>query len=329
MEKVSIILPVYNVEKYIRTCLDSVLKQSYQNIEIILVDDGSTDQSGIICDEYGHIDKRIKVFHQKNAGVSTARNVGIDAATGEYVCFADSDDILTPDYVSYLLSILQENDADIAVTTSFFTSFGGQQSKRDNINVVSGEDAAIAILYYHIPIGCYCKMFRLDFLRTNHIRFIPSVYIGEGFNFNVNAFIQASKVVIGHKKIYCYRRDNTESAMTRFKIEKSEMALKAIDIIRETLNTKSERLNQACDFAKWHTSGDMYNWMALAGVKQTYPTMYSKCYQAIKLYSCKAVQSPINRKEKIRAILQWIHPQLLVYVLKLRRLVFTLQNKVS
>ena len=199
----TVFTPAYNRAHTLSRTYKSLLDQDCKDFIWMIIDDGSTDQSGIICDEYGHKDKRIKVFHQKNAGVSTARNVGIDAATGEYVCFADSDDVLTPDYVSYLLSILQENDADIAVTTSFFTSFGGQQSKRDNINVVSGEDAAIAILYYHIPIGCYCKMFRLDFLRTNHIRFIPSVYIGEGFNFNVNAFIQASKVVIGHKKIYC------------------------------------------------------------------------------------------------------------------------------
>ena len=93
-EKVSIIIPVYKVEAYIRECLDSVIRQTYKNLEIILVDDGSPDQCGQICDEYAQEDSRIQVIHKENAGVSAARNTGIDAATGTYMIFADSDDVL-------------------------------------------------------------------------------------------------------------------------------------------------------------------------------------------------------------------------------------------
>ena len=89
--KVSIIVPVYNVEKYLEKCLDSIVKQTYENIEIILVDDGSTDKSGTILDQYAEMDNRISVIHKKNEGVSTARNTGIEAARGEYICFADAD----------------------------------------------------------------------------------------------------------------------------------------------------------------------------------------------------------------------------------------------
>lgn len=92
MEKdilVSLILPVYNVEKYLAICIESVVNQAYQNLEIILVDDGSTDKSGMICDKYALKDRRIKVIHKSNEGVSTARNVGIKQATGDYICFAD------------------------------------------------------------------------------------------------------------------------------------------------------------------------------------------------------------------------------------------------
>lgn len=92
--KVSIVIPVYNVEKYLDKCIKSVLKQSHENLEIIMVDDGSTDNSGKIADSYLEKDSRIKVIHKKNEKVSAARNTGIDAATGEYVCFADADDYL-------------------------------------------------------------------------------------------------------------------------------------------------------------------------------------------------------------------------------------------
>ena len=93
-ELVSVILPIYNVELYLRECIDSVIMQSYKNLEIILVDDGSTDQSPYICDAYAKIDSRIKVIHKKNGGLSDARNVGIRASSGAYIALVDSDDLI-------------------------------------------------------------------------------------------------------------------------------------------------------------------------------------------------------------------------------------------
>ena len=92
--KISVIIPVYNVDEFLSECLESVINQTYNNIEIILIDDGSTDESGKICDKYGAKDKRIKVIHQENMGVSSTRNRGIDLSSGEYLTFVDSDDIL-------------------------------------------------------------------------------------------------------------------------------------------------------------------------------------------------------------------------------------------
>lgn len=316
---VTIIIPVYNVEKYIRVCLDSVLSQTYRNLEIILVDDGSTDGSGLVCDEYSKTDNRIKVIHKNNEGVSTARNTGIEMATGKYVCFVDSDDILMPDYVEYLYAIVESHNVPVAVTRSFFTTFGGKQIEHDEIELVSGEDAAAQILYYNIPIGCYCKMFSRTFLLSNNIRFIPNVFIGEGFNFNVEAFSHAGKVAIGKRKVYCYRRNNAESAMTKFSLLKSQMAIKAIDIIRSRLAIKTVNLYNACDFAQWHTYGDMLNWIILAGVKMDFPDFYYECRSAVRKYSYRALFAPVNRKEKLRAVLQFINPLLLANLLRLRR----------
>ncbi|MCR5557534.1 MAG: glycosyltransferase [Butyrivibrio sp.] len=114
-ELISVIIPVYNVGNYLERCVESVCKQSYLNIEIILVDDGSTDDSGKICDEFGKVDDRIKVIHQTNKGLAGARNTGIDASRGEYLCFVDSDDYVHPDYVKYLYEICVDNHCQIGI----------------------------------------------------------------------------------------------------------------------------------------------------------------------------------------------------------------------
>lgn len=103
---ITVIIPIYNVEKYLRECLDSVLAQTYTNLEILLVDDGSTDGSGAICDEYAGKDSRIRVIHQENGGLSAARNTGLDAARGEYVSFVDSDDVVGPHFIEVLYDAL-------------------------------------------------------------------------------------------------------------------------------------------------------------------------------------------------------------------------------
>lgn len=108
--KISVIIPVYNVEKYLNRCLDSVIKQSYQNLEIILVDDGSTDNSSKICDEYAQKDKRIVVLHKENGGLSDARNKGLDICTGNYISFIDSDDWLENGFYEYVYQNLENND---------------------------------------------------------------------------------------------------------------------------------------------------------------------------------------------------------------------------
>lgn len=114
-ELISVIVPVYKVEPYLKKCVDSVLAQTYQNIEVILIDDGSPDGCGEICDEYGKKDLRIKVIHQRNAGISAARNIGVANAAGGMYCFVDSDDYLPRNAIDNLYSAMQEYDADISI----------------------------------------------------------------------------------------------------------------------------------------------------------------------------------------------------------------------
>lgn len=112
---VSVIIPVYNTEKYLKKCVDSVRNQTYQNLEIWLVDDGSTDSSGAICDEYAPMDSRIYVIHKENAGQGVARNAALDRCTGEYISFVDSDDWIAEDYVEKLVQEIEKSDADICI----------------------------------------------------------------------------------------------------------------------------------------------------------------------------------------------------------------------
>ena len=114
-DKISVIIPVYNVEKYISRCLDSILNQSYKNVEIIIINDGSTDKSGLICDEYSKRYDNIRVFHKENGGVSSARNLGITVAKGEYITFADPDDFLNKDMYKILYDNAKNNNSDITI----------------------------------------------------------------------------------------------------------------------------------------------------------------------------------------------------------------------
>lgn len=111
--KVSIIVPVYKAEPYIRKCIDSILSQTFTNFELLLIDDGSPDNCGKICDEYAELDARVHVFHKENCGVSAARNLGLDHAKGDYVCFIDSDDWIDPDMLETLIGWEQKKQTDL------------------------------------------------------------------------------------------------------------------------------------------------------------------------------------------------------------------------
>lgn len=127
-QKVSIIVPVYNVAQYLDECVQSLIEQSYGNLEIILIDDGAKDASPAICDAWAARDSRIRVIHKVNGGAASARNAGLDAATGDLICFVDSDDAVDADYVAHLVRTLEENDADAAVCGFYFWSRNGLKS---------------------------------------------------------------------------------------------------------------------------------------------------------------------------------------------------------
>lgn len=273
-----------------------------------MVDDGSLDDSGNIADEYATRDNRIKVIHKANAGVSAARNSGLDAATGDFVCFSDGDDYVMPYYVEHLLKLCLTDNADVAYTVDMYTTFHNEHVANSHVKVITPEDATENILCYKVPIGVYSKLFNREFLVKNNIRFLEDVYIGEGFNFNTACFQRANKVVMSNERIYFYRRDNEASAMTSFKEAKCLMALKAIDIIKDNLVLRTPRVLKAWKFAHWHTHFDMYCWIVNSNAIHINEELYKRCRSVAQKEALIALSVPTKKSERIRGILGLIAP---------------------
>ena len=324
-DKVSIIVPVYNVEKYIEKCLNSLISQSYKNIEIILIDDGSKDNSGKICDKYKRKDPRIKVIHKENAGVSEARNSGIQKATGEYLCFVDADDFVMNDYIEYLHQLIVKGSSDIAICTKMFSNFNEKQTSDEVIESLDGENSIIRILNYRMPIGVYSRIFKKDLIDNNRIRFLKDVYMGEGFNFNVACFQKAKKVIISNYKVYYYRRDNTTSATSHFSIKKCENSIYAMKIMNENLLIRTDHVINSWKYAIWRTYSDAFDYICLGNGKKENLEKFKEYKYYVKNNYKTYKKVDISKKDKYRAILMGIFPEVIPFILKCRRFIYKIK----
>lgn len=203
---VSVIIPVYNVEEYLKECVESVLGQSYRNLEIILVDDGSTDCSGEICDYYSGIDRRVKVIHKENGGLSDARNVAIDMCVGDYVTFVDGDDIIHKKYVEYLYEQIIINHADISSTNLF--QFYDKKEINTNIEYSSVTihtlEAVRKMLNVDGLSSCCCaKLYKKELF--NDIRF-PKGRLYEDYLTIYKVLSMTKRITILDNRMYYYRQ---------------------------------------------------------------------------------------------------------------------------
>ena len=201
-KKISVIVPIYNVEKYLNRCLDSIINQTYKNLEIILVDDGSPDNCGKICDEYAKKDNRIKVIHKENGGLSSARNAGLDIATGDYIGFVDSDDWIELDMYEYLLNICVKYNSDIS--RCGFVYNDEDCYKDENIRIVEYENALIDFINGHIEEGIVCnKLYKKNIFKN--LRFKENI-IFEDVLMNYYVFKLGVKIVVSRCSKYHYFR---------------------------------------------------------------------------------------------------------------------------
>ena len=221
--KISIIVPVYNVDSYLPQCLDSILAQTFTDWEAILVDDGSTDRSGVICDEYAKQDSRIRVIHRENAGVSSARNAGMAIALGEYLYFTDADDELLPDCLTILHSNMGD-DVDL-VTASYqryhdgefipdvHSRAGGLFSVKDYLETISTLPNAHFCERY-----CVTKLFRKSIIEDNNLRFDSRFAYREDVLFLYSYVVCCSCGVVGvNKPVYNYYRRTSGAAVSHTK----------------------------------------------------------------------------------------------------------------
>lgn len=204
-EKISVIMPVYNVERYLRKSIDSVLQQDYKNIELILIDDGSTDNSGRICDEYAHVDKRVVVIHQQNRGAAAAKNAGLKIASGSLLSFVDSDDYLENNVYMYMTKLMKENNAQMiqcAFRYIYADCFEDQIIKPGR-RILSAKDFIKLFVTDWTCALLWDKLFQRQLF--DNIYFNEGHIIDDEF-FTYKGIINAQSIICDDKIIYNYRK---------------------------------------------------------------------------------------------------------------------------
>ncbi|MDO4902551.1 MAG: glycosyltransferase [bacterium] len=249
---ISVIIPVYNAEKYLEECLDSVINQSYFKIEVIIINDGSTDQSGKICDEYASRDSRIKVFHIENGGVSNARNVAISKSSGEYFTLVDSDDSLVGDGIEKMVSQLKD-EVDVLSARVIFrdgdslNTYYNPFIPTDRIfNIDNSSEVEILRFWdgLNMPMS---KLYRREFIVKNKIQFPLDIRMGEDLVFVVKSLLLSKKIQAINQDVYFYRIDNYSSAtktMSNKKFDFGKALLEIDKFIKENF-PKNKKIHEA------------------------------------------------------------------------------------
>lgn len=217
--RISVIVPVYNAEKYLARCVESILRQDFTDFELLLVDDGSKDKSGLICDEYAQKDQRVRVFHKKNSGVSSARNIGLDCAKGSHVCFIDSDDYILKDYLAQLVLC----NADFACCGNKTIDKTNRETIYPEMKIGKADiGECLSNLIANYPIGVpWGKMFRMDILKKYNIKFDEKLFVGEDHVF-VQQYLMYCQTLqfipyVGYN--YCYVSNTSKYLFTETQVK--------------------------------------------------------------------------------------------------------------
>lgn len=239
---VSIIVPAYNIEDYIERCLESILNQTYKNLEIIVVDDGSTDNTGHILDKCRELDERMIVIHKENGGVSSARNCGLDRATGDYIGFVDGDDVIAKDMYHMLVELLETEEADIAHCgyrmvfpnrTDDYYNTGKKkiQNRHEGIaDLLEGKFVEPALV---------TKVYKRKILRGKRLR--KDLKINEDLMFNYELFKESHKSIYYDITPYSYMIRNSSATATNTLIRKNKDSLKVLETIQKDLEKEGEK----------------------------------------------------------------------------------------
>lgn len=312
--KVSVIIPVYNVEKYLPRCLDSVVHQTHRNLEIILIDDGSADNSGAICDEYAARDSRIICRHQKNGGVSKARNFGLSLASGDYYHFLDSDDFLELDAYEYLLSKMERAGAE-AAGFGYYITYPNKEiacpRRDDEVGVFDTEGT----LYQHLFAGSNFVCTKLISAKAiGTLRFHEDIYRDEDTLFGTMALRNVSKSVYVSRPLLHYVQSEESACRGVFRPNQLS-AVKVIPIMERFLSEEHPQwLN------RWRI-GYMHLMIMLYGDMYLDKLSYEKeqkeiCREFLALYHKTERKIIQSRKTRIKLLIFKLSPKMFCWIHK-------------
>lgn len=239
--KVTVVIPVYNVEKYLGKCVESILSQTYRDLEIILIDDGSPDSSGVICDNYAKRDSRIQVIHKQNGGLSDARNAGIEIATGDYICFVDSDDWLEPETLQQ--AVMSIEDVDVVVWGYYVDYVDDDDliitsNKRQIETLLSHKDGYKLLLQPKVLAQsgyAWNKLYRTGFLNKHGFRFEKGLSLIEDINFNFPLFMKSDCIKFINYLGSHYVQRNRTTLGTAYYDNRMELNLRVANMLRDLL----------------------------------------------------------------------------------------------
>lgn len=296
---VSIVVPIYNVELYIQKCITSLISQQHSAIEIILVDDGSSDNSGLIADEFAQKDKRITVIHQKNSGVSAARNAGILASNGEYVMFVDGDDWVDSTYVSYFLELLIHSKCDVGVNTNYYRADGG--ICKSCAGVFPAEKGLVDIYSGKLDVAVWNKIYKRKLLIDNNIKFDNDIWYGEGMLFNVEVFQYVDTIVIGDKAVY-HQVFNLKSAMRNFNLNSNLCGIRSLELQKTKWIKNTKEIEEQWLYHKYRFNQSIINGIIRSKQNKQYKKELKHCIQDLR----KNISIPMRVEKSNKARLNWI-----------------------
>lgn len=311
MRKISVIIPVFNSEKYLKRCIESVLNQTYSNIEIIVINDGSTDDSKKIIEELKEKNKNIRLFSQQNKGQSAARNLGMEIAQGEYIGFVDSDDWIHPQMFSHLVKILEDNQADISSGQMITLRNDEKKGYKDivdyNLEIEYREQSLVNYLYngQNKKNGQYSaarKLFRKEVLEN--VRFEEG-YIYEDMLFNFEALENSQKHVASDAIVYYYYIDNQSTMRSQFREKDFDLIVISDKIMERVKNYPHQK--RLLELAKMKKARDYFT--LLIKLTKNGTTIDSKKIPIVKKKLVKGlrenywllIKSPLKPKAKLTA----------------------------
>lgn len=321
-ELITVIVPIYNVEKYLKQCLDSIINQTYKNLEIILVDDGSPDNCGKICDNYAEKDNRIKVIHKENGGLSSARNAGLDIATGDYISFIDSDDYVAENFIETLYKLCIENNCDISECD--FLKFENEvctNKMNANIEMYSNYEMQKRLYVFEFSVRgviVWNKLYK-KYLFEN-IRF-PFGKINEDEFITYKVLYNCkSNIAVTNNQLYYYRY-NTQSIMGR------KFNEKRLDVL-EAFEERKQFYKERNEMELYYKTIVHYQKMLMSFYILTKDNI-KDCKYILKNIKAKArknfVECKINKSDGvyqiIKALLFYVSPTIFYYLTGVKRFI--------